>query len=250
MFPETPIWDRKLRKNLVRTDPISRYNLPQGAPRYRVGPNQSLLGLVRPCLTHKPRVTWAWSTLGQAEPPSLRPSSPPCPTRPTQTRLGRNPGPTQPSPSLVGLVRPCLTHKPRVTWAWRTLGQAEPPSLRPSSPLYTTYPSVVGSRPQANPTQPVASRTRLPLFKGEPEPLEKEIHEILGSKCEDRFSDPFFDWVQNTSLVRFSYLLCLCNFCWKTTEDIGLQPNSGIWWEKPPFYLQHYVASARAHGSL
>ena len=39
--------------------------------------------------------------------------------------------------------------------------------------------------------------------KGGPEPLEKEIHEILGSKCEDRFSDPFFDWVQNTSLVRF-----------------------------------------------
>jgi len=50
-------------------------------------------------------------------------------------------------------------------------------------------------------------------FKGGPEPLEKEIHEILGSKREDRFSDPFFDWVQNTSLVRFSYLLRLCNFC-------------------------------------
>ena len=30
-------------------------------------------------------------------------------------------------------------------------------------------------------------------FKGGPEPLEKEIHEILGSKREDRFSDPFFD---------------------------------------------------------
>jgi len=28
-------------------------------------------------------------------------------------------------------------------------------------------------------------------FKGGPEPLEKEIHEILGSKREDRFSDPF-----------------------------------------------------------
>jgi len=50
-------------------------------------------------------------------------------------------------------------------------------------------------------------------LKGGPEPLEKEIHESLGSKCEDRFSDPFFDWVQNTSLVRFSYLLRLCNFC-------------------------------------
>ena len=30
-------------------------------------------------------------------------------------------------------------------------------------------------------------------FKGGPEPLEKEIHKILGSKREDRFSDPFFD---------------------------------------------------------
>jgi len=39
--------------------------------------------------------------------------------------------------------------------------------------------------------------------------LEKEIHNILGSKREDQFSDPFFDLVQNTSLVRFSYLLRL-----------------------------------------
>jgi len=30
------------------------------------------------------------------------------------------------------------------------------------------------------------------LFKGRPEPLEKEIHEILGSKREDRFPNPFF----------------------------------------------------------
>jgi len=33
-------------------------------------------------------------------------------------------------------------------------------------------------------------------LNGGPEPLEKEIHEILGSKFEDRFSDPFFDLVQ------------------------------------------------------
>ena len=61
-------------------------------------------------------------------------------------------------------------------------------------------------------------------FKGGPEPLEKEIHEILGSKCEDRFSDPFFDWVQNTSLVRFSYLLRLCNFC-KAPRDMRKFPQ-------------------------
>jgi len=29
--------------------------------------------------------------------------------------------------------------------------------------------------------------------KGGPEPFEKEIHEILGSKREDLFSDPFFE---------------------------------------------------------
>ena len=44
-------------------------------------------------------------------------------------------------------------------------------------------------------------------IKGGPEPSEKEIHEILGSKREDRFSDPFFDLVQNSSLVCFSCLL-------------------------------------------
>ena len=49
-------------------------------------------------------------------------------------------------------------------------------------------------------------------FKGGPEPL-KEIIEILGSKREDRFSKPFFELVQNTTLFRFSYLLGLCNFC-------------------------------------
>ena len=55
-------------------------------------------------------------------------------------------------------------------------------------------------------------RRREAFFKGGPEPLEKEINEILGSKREDRLSDPFFELVQNTTLVRFSYLLRLCNF--------------------------------------
>jgi len=36
-------------------------------------------------------------------------------------------------------------------------------------------------------------------LKGGPEPLEKEIHKILGSKREDRFSDPFLKLVQNIS---------------------------------------------------
>jgi len=33
-------------------------------------------------------------------------------------------------------------------------------------------------------------------LKGGPEPLEKEINKILGSKREDRLLDPFFDPVQ------------------------------------------------------
>ena len=41
------------------------------------------------------------------------------------------------------------------------------------------------------------------LLKGGPEPLEKEIHEILGSKREDRFSNPFFELVQETCQVYF-----------------------------------------------
>ena len=36
------------------------------------------------------------------------------------------------------------------------------------------------------------------LLRGGPEPLEKEIHEILGSKREDRFSNPFFELVPKT----------------------------------------------------
>jgi len=61
-------------------------------------------------------------------------------------------------------------------------------------------------------------------FKGAPEPLEKEIHKILGSKREIRFSDPFFDSVQNTSLARFPYLLRLCNFC-KAPRDMRKFPQ-------------------------
>jgi len=49
-------------------------------------------------------------------------------------------------------------------------------------------------------------------IKGGPEPLEKEIHEILGSKREDRFSNPFFELVQTTCQVNFSYLR-LGNIC-------------------------------------
>jgi len=51
-----------------------------------------------------------------------------------------------------------------------------------------------------------------PALKGGPEPLEKEIHEILGSKCEDRFS-LFLMWYQKHVKVRFSYLLRHGNFC-------------------------------------
>jgi len=70
----------------------------------------------------------------------------------------------------------------------------------------------------------VRSKNTQPHLKGGPEPLEKEIHEILGSKREDRFSNPFFEVVQNTTLVRFSYLLRLCNFC-KAPRDMRKFPQ-------------------------
>jgi len=70
-------------------------------------------------------------------------------------------------------------------------------------------------------------------IKGGPEPLEKQINEILGSKREDRFSNPFFELVQNTTLVRFTYLLRLCNFC-KGPRDMRKFPQkcqkiAGCW---------------------
>jgi hypothetical protein len=40
-----------------------------------------------------------------------------------------------------------------------------------------------------------------------------KIHEILISKREDRFSNPFFELVQNTCQVCFSYLRCCSNLC-------------------------------------
>jgi len=36
------------------------------------------------------------------------------------------------------------------------------------------------------------------VVKGGPEPLEKESHESLGSKRDDRFSNPFFEMVPKT----------------------------------------------------
>jgi len=59
---------------------------------------------------------------------------------------------------------------------------------------------------------------------GGPERSEKQIHEILDMKSVDRFSDPFLDLIQNTSLVRFSYLLRLCNFC-KALRDMRKFPQ-------------------------
>ena len=59
---------------------------------------------------------------------------------------------------------------------------------------------------------------------GGPERSEKNIHEILDMKSEDRFSDPFLDLIQNTSLVRFWYLLRLCNFC-KALRDMRKFPQ-------------------------
>ena len=50
-------------------------------------------------------------------------------------------------------------------------------------------------------------------FKGGPEPLEKKIHQILGSKREDRIFRPFFKTGTKNLRFVFSYLLHYCNLC-------------------------------------
>ena len=49
-------------------------------------------------------------------------------------------------------------------------------------------------------------------LKGGPEPLEKESHEFLGSKRDDRFS-LFLKWYQKHVKIRVSYMLWHDNFC-------------------------------------
>jgi len=78
----------------------------------------------------------------------------------------------------------------------------------------------------------VRSRNTQPHLKGGPEPLEKEVNEILGSKRKDRLLDPFFELVQKTTLVRFSYLLRLGKSLFVKKEDKVLE-----------VVLQRHVAS-------
>ena len=85
-------------------------------------------------------------------------------------------------------------------------------------------------------------------LKGGPEPIQKEINEILGSKREDRLSDPFFELVQNNTLVRFSYQLRLCKFC-KAPRDMRNFPQkcqkiAGCWWRAV------YIHNFRSLGHL
>ena len=50
-------------------------------------------------------------------------------------------------------------------------------------------------------------------IKGGPEPLEKDSHEFLASKRDDRFPTLFLKWYQKHVNFRFSYLLWQDNFC-------------------------------------
>jgi len=52
----------------------------------------------------------------------------------------------------------------------------------------------------------IRSRNTQPHLKGGPEPLEKEIHEILGSKREDRFSILLLNWYK----IRVSFVFRTC----------------------------------------
>jgi len=55
-------------------------------------------------------------------------------------------------------------------------------------------------RPACNVTipNPPDPMNHVKICKGGPEPLEKESHEFLGSKRDDRFSNPFFEMVPKT----------------------------------------------------
>jgi len=48
----------------------------------------------------------------------------------------------------------------------------------------------------------VRSTNTLPHLKGEPEPLEQEIKEILCSKHEDHFSNPLFEVVNKKKIPK------------------------------------------------
>jgi len=70
----------------------------------------------------------------------------------------------------------------------------------------SSYPRLSGGASEL--INKVLMMERLPRqLKGGPEPLENEINKILGSKCEDLFSDHFSNLVQNICSVRFSYLI-------------------------------------------
>jgi len=88
-------------------------------------------------------------------------------------------------------------------------------SIAPCSPSSVTVTQKKNIPPKKSPgrkqnTVIVLVNTSRSL-KGGPEPFVKKNNEILGSKREDQFSDLVFEVVQNTTLVRFSYLLRLRN---------------------------------------
>jgi len=74
-----------------------------------------------------------------------------------------------------------------------------------------TFLRISRNRVQAN--NPHLNKSFGMNLKGGPEPLEKEIHKILGSKRVDRFSDPFLKIGTNNFRFVFSYLLHYCNLC-------------------------------------
>ena len=68
--------------------------------------------------------------------------------------------------------------------------------------------------------------TWTPWKRGGPEPLEKESHEFLGSKRDDRFSNPFF-WNGTKNMSRFVSLMgwlrlvgCLKPVLWKVEKTL------------------------------
>ena len=72
--------------------------------------------------------------------------------------------------------------------------------------------------------RPFRLRPTLTVDKRGHEPDIKKINEILVRNARIDFQTPFFELVQNSSLVRFLYLLRLSNFC-KASRDMRKFPQ-------------------------
>ena len=93
-------------------------------------------------------------------------------------------------------------------------------------------------------------RSEFSFFKGGPELLEKEIHEILGSKREDRFLDPFFGSGTKYQFGLF-FRTCFASAISKAPRDMQKFPHKcqkiARCWERAVYGSRSPIASHLAH---